>query len=217
MKGWFITIEGVEGCGKTTQVERLSARLAAEGRRVTRLREPGGTAVGEAIREVLLNPEFKGMSEVCELLLYAAARAQLADACIRPALERGDIVICDRFADSTTAYQGAGRGIDRDMIAHLHRLATRSVWPDLTLLIDVPVAVGMARMQATRELDRIEREPTAFHEAVRQGFLAIARAEPHRVRVIDGRASEDAVAAEVHRQVHALLDLPRPTEGAADA
>ena len=217
MKGWFITFEGVEGCGKTTQVERLSERLAAAGHRVTTLREPGGTAVGEAVRRVLLDPDFAGMSEVCELLLYAAARAQLVDACIRPALARGDVVICDRFADSTTAYQGAGRGIDREMIGHLHRLATRTVWPDLTLLIDVPVAVGLARTQATRELDRIEREPTAFHEAVRQGFLAIAQAEPDRVRIIDGAGAPDDVAAEVDRQVDALLGSTRRAGDRSDA
>ena len=214
MKGWFITFEGIEGSGKTTQIDRLRDRLTAAGRHVVTLREPGGTPVGEAIRRVLLDPENAGLSEVCELLLYAAARAQLVDAKIRPAVERGYIVLCDRFADSTTAYQGAGRRLDPETINGLHRLATQSVWPDLTLLIDVPVAVGLARRKAVRDPDRIEREPAAFHEDVRRGFLELARGEPKRIRVIDGTRAIDEVSAEVNRWVDALLGAGDQSRGA---
>ncbi|MBN2311359.1 MAG: dTMP kinase [Candidatus Hydrogenedentes bacterium] len=206
MKGAFITIEGVEGCGKSTQVIGLKHYLESMDYVVEVTREPGGTSAGEAIRAVLLDSAQKDLSPTAELLLYAAARAQHVDQRIRPALEAGRIVLCDRFADSTTAYQGAGRAIDPADLEELHRLATRGVWPDLTIVIDLPVAQGLARAAQVHEPDRLEREPLAFHERVRQGFLQIAQREPGRVKVVDGSASIPDVAEAIQHLVDGFLD-----------
>lgn len=197
MKGLFITFEGIEGCGKSTQVSRLKARLEAEGRKVVVTREPGGTANGEQIRAILLDTAHTAISPITELLLYAAARAQHVDECIRPMLDAGAIVICDRFADSTTAYQGAGRAIERGIIKEVHDIATRGTWPDLTILLDLPAELGLERARAAREADRIEGEPIAFHRAVRNEFLRIAEHDPLRVRRVDATQSADAVAEAV--------------------
>jgi len=185
MSGLFITFEGIEGCGKSTQTALLKQRIEAEGRKVVVTREPGGTAVGEKIRDILLDPINSEIKNVTELLLYAAARAQHIDQIIRPSLASGAIVICDRFADSTTAYQGAGRAIERLFIKQAHEIAVRDTWPDLTILMDLPAEYGLERARATRELDRIENEPLAFHRAVRNEFLRIAEHDPLRVRTID--------------------------------
>lgn len=198
MSGLFITFEGIEGCGKTTQIARLEERLRGRGLAVEVTREPGGTPIAEAIRELLLDPANDAMAPMTELLLYEAARAQHLEERIVPALDRGAVVLCDRFADSTTAYQGGGRGLSPSMLRTLHDIATRGRCPDLTFVIDVPVAVGAARRAGTT-LDRIELEATEFHERVRQAFLEIARQEPHRIRVIDGsQPVDDVTQAIVH-------------------
>lgn len=185
MSGLFVTFEGIEGCGKSTQTALLKQRIETEGRKVVVTREPGGTATGEKIRDILLDPVNTEIKNVAELLLYAAARAQHIDEVIRPALASGAIVICDRFADSTTAYQGAGRAIERAFIKQAHEIAVRDMWPDLTILMDLPAEFGLERARATRELDRIENEPLAFHRAVRNEFLRIAEHDPLRVRTVD--------------------------------
>lgn len=205
MNGRFITFEGGEGSGKTTQIALLEKDLEAAGRDVLVTQEPGGGHLGRAIRQVLLDPRNREMAPVTELLLYTAARAQHVEEVIRPALEAGRIVLSDRFADSTTAYQGGGRGLPRDWIEQMHRIATRGVWPDLTILLDVPPAVGLARAAKTSGPDRLEREPIEFHERVREAFLELARAELGRIRVIDGTLPVEQVAARIRAYVDELL------------
>lgn len=208
MRGLFITFEGVEGCGKSTQIERLRLHLEACGQRVLMTREPGGTPIAEAIRDLLLDPSHHAMSPSAELLLYEAARAQHVDERIRPALESGVTVLCDRFADSTTAYQGAGRGLPLNALEYLHLIATGGVWPDLTFVIDLPVEIGLERARARGRADRMEQEALAFHERVRQGFLELARREPARIRVIDGTQSIDEIAAAIRRALEACPSSP---------
>ncbi len=202
MRGLFITFEGVEGCGKSTQIARLRDHLESRGLPVVVTREPGGAAISEAIRAILLDPAHTEMAPMTELLLYAAARAQHVAERIRPALDNGEIVLCDRFADSTTAYQGAARHLDGSFLRTLHEAATGGLWPDLTILIDVPVEIGLERAARARRSDRIEQESLAFHERVRQGFLDLAAREPERVRIVDGTAAPD----EVGRAIGALVD-----------
>ncbi len=208
MNGAFITLEGVEGCGKTTQMTLLRDRLEREGRRVLLTREPGGTPIAEAIRDILLDPANTALSPVAELLLYEAARAQHVAERIRPALDEGAIVICDRFADSTTAYQGAGRVLPGDTVRNLHRLATGAVWPDLTIVLDIPAEEGLKRAAAARTRDRIEREPLEFHQRVRREFLRIAESEPERVKVVDAAQPPEAVAAAIYELVRMVLEQP---------
>ena len=205
MNGFFITFEGIEGCGKSTQVALLKKRLEIEGRKVLVTREPGGTTTGELVRSVLLDPANTSITSLTELLLYAAARAQHVDERIRPALDSGAIVVCDSFADSTTAYQGAGRAIERGIIKQIHDIATRGTWPDLTILLDLPAEAGLERAHAVREVDRIESEPIAFHRAVRNEFLRIAEHDPLRVRRVDATQTVDAIAEAVWRIVEPLL------------
>lgn len=206
-RGRFITFEGPEGGGKSTHIKRLADRLKAAGLDVLVTREPGGTPTGEAIRG-LIQHDHAGES-VCpeaELLLFEASRAQLVRTVIRPALQRGAWVLCDRFADSTTAYQGYGRGFDLDTILVLNQVAMGDCVPDLTLLMDIDVQSGRERL-AQRNLalnttsDRIEREAAEFHERVRAGFLALARRWPDRIKVINVMREPDAVAAEIWEQV----------------
>jgi dTMP kinase len=207
MRGYFITFEGVEGCGKTTQIQRLHSYLVARGHAVTITREPGGVPIAEAIRAVLLDPATTTMGPVTELLLYEAARAQHVHELILPALQSGKIVLCDRFADSTTAYQGAGRSLPMIDVLRLHRIATQEIWPHLTLLIDLPVEMGMDRVRLRGLCDRIEQESLAFHDRVRQGFLRLAQEEPERIKIVDGTLSVDDVFAAVRKHVDALLNL----------
>jgi dTMP kinase len=196
--GVFITFEGVEGSGKSTQLGLTAKRLEAAGAPVRVLREPGGTAVGEAIRQILLDPQHVGLDARAELLLYEASRAQLVADIIEPALDWGEVVLCDRFYDSTTAYQGYARGLPLGEIARLNDIATSGLEPDLTIVIDVDPATVLARaVTASGRADRLELEDVAFHERVREGFLAVARAEPQRVVVVDGSGSVEEVAARV--------------------
>lgn len=199
-RGMFITFEGGEGSGKSTQIGILARRLEAAGLAVRTLREPGGTEVGEAVRHILLDPEHAGLDARAELLLYEAARAQLVAEVIEPALEAGEVVLCDRFFDSTTAYQGYARSLPLDEIDSLNAIATGGVVPDRTLVLDIDPEVGVERATA-ESVDRLEAEDMAFHRNVRAGFLAVAAAEPGRVRVVDA----DGTQAEVAQRVAAAL------------
>ncbi len=205
MNGHFITFEGVEGCGKTTQIELLKTHLESKGYSVLVTREPGGVPIAEAIRAVLLDTGHDAMAPVTELLLYEAARAQIVEEIIRPALEAGRIVLCDRFADSTTAYQGAGRGLPMEEIERLHHLATRGVWPNLTFVLDLPVEQGLERARVRGRADRMEQQALEFHRRVRLGFLEIAAREPRRVKVITGAQPIEDIAAIIRDIVDATL------------
>ena len=206
MSGGLITFEGVEGCGKSTQIERLRAYLSDErGVPVVVTREPGGTVIAEAIRGVLLDPAHAEMGSITELLLYEAARAQHYQECIAPAMAAGQVVLCDRFTDSTVAYQGAGRGLDGKMIAQLNSIAAEGVVPDCTFLLDVPVAIGMERVHGRGAADRIEQESLGFHEKVRQAFLALAADAPKRIIVIDGTLEMDLIASRIRDKMETQL------------
>jgi dTMP kinase len=200
-RGLFIVFEGGEGTGKSTQSRLLVERLRAAGRSVTPVREPGGTMVGDRIRWLLLDPSHTGMDPRAELLLYEASRAQLCATVIAPRLEAGGHVVCDRFTDSTLAYQGCGRGLDCEEIATLNRWATGGLVPDLVLLLDLDPATGLAR--ATGEgADRLEAEEFGFHERVRKGFLDLAAASGHVV--IDASLPVEDTAAQVWDAVVAV-------------
>lgn len=212
-RGLFITFEGPEGSGKTTQSKLLAEFLAARGIGSILTREPGGTEISRKIRQILLDPENQAMVHTTELLLYAADRAQHVAEKIVPALESGRCVICDRFVDSTVAYQGHGRGLDLALITQLNRIVTAGLAPDLTLLVDLPPEVGMTRVvkRASAEAtaggkDRMEGEAIDFHRRLREGFLSIARAEPNRVKVIDGARGVEAIQAEIRAILAAILD-----------
>jgi dTMP kinase len=196
----FITLEGGEGVGKSTQASMLAERLAGAGRDVRLLREPGGTELGDAVRELLLSNDGPPLDAWTELLLYEASRSQLVVEKIAPALARGAVVVCDRFFDSTLAYQGWGRGLDHDAVRAANASASHGLVPDLTIVLDLPVGLGIERATAAGA-DRLESERAAFHERVREGFLAIAREEPHRVRVVDASGGESEVAERVWRAV----------------
>lgn len=185
MRGIFISFEGIEGTGKSTQAGLLADHLKEKGHRVINTMEPGGTRISLKIRELLLSTESKGMDHVAELLLYNAARVQHIKEIIGPALERGDIVITDRFSDSTVAYQGYARGIDLQLIDSLDMIATKHLRPDITILFDIDVRTGLARNKKLGKNDRLELEDISFHEKVRKGFLEIAAREPGRIKVID--------------------------------
>lgn len=188
MTGLFITFEGIEGCGKSTQIDLLKAFLEKKGSKAVLTREPGGTQIGEKIRGLLLDVGSKEMSPTTELLLYAAARAQHVAQVIRPAIQSGKIVLCDRYFDSTAAYQGAARTIDKAILKNLHHIATDNLVPDITFLLDCPVKTGFERIQNQRgknQFDRLERESENFHEKVRDGYLKLAKKEPKRFCIID--------------------------------
>ena len=181
MRGIFITIEGPEGSGKSTHSKLLCDFLRRRGYRVLHTREPGGTRISEAVRKILLNKNNKGMSDICELFLFLAARAQIVDEIVRPALKKGYVVVCDRFHDATVAYQGYGAGLDLKLIEEMGKLATKGIKPDLTVLLDVETKKGLRRAGAK---DRIETKSLEFHKRVRGGYLALAEREPGRIKVI---------------------------------
>ncbi len=207
----FITFEGVEGSGKTTQIQRLKKYLAQKGIPCKITREPGGCPIGEKVRKILLNPDHREMVPMSELLLYEAARAQHVNDMIKPFLKKGGVILCDRFNDATLAYQGYGRRIDLRWIERLNHLSSQGIRPDVTFLLDCPSDVGLKRaLQRNRELkqereERFEKEEIQFHRRVRKGYLAIAKKEPRRVKVIDTRQGEDKVFEKIREIVDNLI------------
>ncbi|UCD79552.1 MAG: dTMP kinase [Desulfobacterales bacterium] len=210
----FISLEGIEGCGKTTQIRQLSAYFEERGHPYIVTREPGGTAIGEKIRSILLDPASKDMVPTAELLLYMADRAQHINELIRPCLDQGKYVLCDRYFDATVVYQGFARGLDIRFILDLHRIIFQDLKPDLTLLLDLPPRIGLER--AWHELDsggrsgtesRFEEETINFHEKVRQGYLELARLEPKRFKVIDASGKIDEVQSDIRNVLSAFINL----------
>ncbi len=216
--GFFITFEGIEGAGKSTLAQALFDQLQKEGWPVHLTREPGGTQVGEAIRGILANPDFKDLNPLTEVLLLSASRSQLVEQFIRPQLGEGNIVICDRFFDSTTAYQGFGRQVHLREISELADMCTWGVKPDLTLLIDIDPEVGLGRVrtrsvQTLTQMDRFENMDFGFHERVREGFLEIAQEEPQRFRIFDGHLETEVLQQKIYqcaiKEISRVVPHPR--------
>jgi dTMP kinase len=207
----FITFEGVEGSGKTTQIERLKRHLIRKGIPCKVTREPGGCPIGEKIRKILLNPDHREMAPLSELLLYEASRAQHVLEVVKPLLKKGMVVLCDRFSDASIAYQGYGRKVDLQWVERLNRLSSQGIKPDVTFLLDCPSDIGLKRaLQRNKTLkkekeERFEREKIQFHHRVRRGYLSIAKKEPHRVKVIDTREGEEKVFEKIRQIVDELL------------
>jgi dTMP kinase len=200
-KGIFITFEGGEGAGKTTQIAKLAHAFEAAGHKVVVTREPGGSRIANRIRSLLLDREMKGLVALAELLLYEASRAQHVSDVIGPAIAAGKVVICDRFADSSLVYQGAARGISAPLVKKLNQIATGGLKPDLTFVMDLDPRIGLARVGARGVLDRLEKEALSFHQAVRRGYLNLIKAEPRRCKRIDASRSRDAI----HEQIRGVL------------
>ncbi len=211
MKGRFITFEGIEGSGKSTQIILLANYLKSRGKEIMLTREPGGTPIGDQVRKILLDPENTALHPTAELLLYAASRAQHLHEAISPSLAAGKIVLCDRFSDATLAYQGYGRGLSQEIINEIDRIAAAGIRPDVTILLDLEAGEGVARAQkrnACCGLDaeaRFENEKLVFHERVRQGYLALAGREPNRVRIVDASLSVESIQAAIQTIINALL------------
>jgi len=207
----FITFEGVEGSGKTTQIQRLKRYLTQKGIPCRVTREPGGCPIGEKIRKILLNPDHREMSPLSELLLYEASRAQHVIEVIKPLLKKGMLILCDRFSDASIAYQGYGRKVELNLVERLNRLSSQGIKPDITFLLDCPLDIGLKRaLQRNQRLkkekeERFEREKIQFHHRVRRGYLSIAKKEPHRVKVIDTREGEEKVFEKIRQIVDKLL------------
>ena len=202
-KGILITFEGIDGSGKTTQINELIHRLDQEKIDYRLFREPGGTRIGEKIRDILLDKDHSSMLPITELLLYSASRYQLTMRSIIPALKAGKVVVCDRFYDSTTAYQGYGRGIDLEFIKRLNAVATESLIPDKTFILDISLKERLQRL-GEKNLDRLEMETVAFHKRVREGFIAMAREEPERMVIIDGSRSSEEISKEIWNHVKSI-------------
>jgi dTMP kinase len=212
-RGLFITFEGPEGSGKSTQLRRLAARLRSEGRTVLETAEPGGTAIGMQIRRVLLDAKNHELRPTTELLLMFAARAQNVDELILPALSRGEIVLCDRFTDSSLVYQGAARGLGAEVVYEVDRIACRGLVPDLTIVVDIATEVGLerarARNQNSQEVEtRLDEQAIDFHRKVRDAYLQLAADEPNRVKLIDGAGSEEKVEKDVWSAVSKYRTSP---------
>jgi len=220
-KGFFITFEGGEGAGKSTQIQRLAHKLRAKKYDVVVTREPGGSPGAEAVRHVLLSGAAEPFGPKMEALLFAAARSDHVEQVIRPAVERGAIVLCDRFMDSSRVYQGVTGGLDPAFMQELEAVAINGMVPDLTLILDLDAAEGLRRANARRAAadrpDRFEKETLSIHERRREAFLAIAKAEPGRCRVIDAAASADAVEDAITDSVFAALAARLPARQAAPA
>ena len=208
--GLFITFEGMDGSGKTTQMHRLAARLRTLGRTVLETAEPGGTPIGTKIRRILLDSANQELSPAAELLLYFASRAQNVDEWIRPALERGEVVLADRFTDSSLVYQGCGRGLGTEAVIALDRIACRGLKPRLTILVEIDPETSLARARARNTAEphcetRMDDQSLDFHRTVYQAYRALAAAEPKRVRVVDGRAAIDDIEKRVWEVVSAYV------------
>ena len=209
-RGVFVTFEGIEGCGKSTQMRLLVERLHGLGYSVTENQEPGATAIGKQIRRILLDPENGEMAAVTELLLMFASRAQAATEIVRPALARGEVVVSDRFTDSTLAYQGCARGLGFELVQRAHQLALGDLRPDLTIAIDLDLETALLRARrrnaaTTEEESRIDQQSFAFHSQVLEGYRQIARMEPERFRFVDGSGGAQEIAARVWEQVEPRL------------
>ena len=202
--GRFITFEGIDGSGKSTQLAALARVLIARGLPVVTTREPGGTPVGDAIRNVVLEAAIPGMSARAELLLYLASRVEHVERLIRPALAQGSLVLCDRFSEATLAYQSYGRGIPMEEIASLVAFGARGVEPDLVVLLDLPAEDGLARVRERRAANRLDREALAFHQRVRDGYLALAAQAPRRFKIFDARLSVAALQRAILEAVEPL-------------
>jgi len=208
--GIFITFEGMDGSGKTTQMHRLAERLRAQGRSVTETVEPGGPPIAQKIRRILLDSANQELSPTTEILLYFASRAQNVDEWINPALARGEIVLSDRFTDSSLAYQGVGRGLGVDTVVTLDRIACRGLKPDLTILVDVDAEASLGRARARNQAQphcetRMDDQALEFHLKVHAAYHALARAEPERVKLVDGRADIDEIERDVWSIVSAYV------------
>jgi dTMP kinase len=204
----FITLEGPEGSGKSTQLRLLMSFLRERGLDVVATREPGGTAIGDAIRSILHHVDNTDMAPLTEVLLYAASRAQLVSEVILPALDAGKLVICDRYIDSTFAYQGHGRGLDLETLSVLTSIATGNLRPDLTLLLDLEVSKGLERrLSEGEEMNRLDLEEITFHERVRQGYYALVHSQPDRWEIIDAGRKVETVQADIRRIVSRRLNL----------
>lgn len=200
--GLFITMEGPDGSGKSTQIELLRDYLSGKGYDIIICREPGGTKISEAIRQVILNKDFTEMGNMTEMLLYAAARAQLVEEVIRPALENDKIVICDRFVESSAVYQGIARGMGIELVYEINQYAIGDTMPDLTIMLDIDAGTGISRKKKQAELDRMERETMEFHQRVVEGYRKIAVQYPERILKIDGSGSIE----DIHGQIAAAVD-----------
>lgn len=209
MSGLLITFEGPDGAGKTTQLNRVCEWFDREGIAYVRTREPGGTAISDKVRELLLNPDHTEMANETEVLLYAASRAQLVNEVIRPALNDGRIVLCDRYVDASLAYQGYGLGFSLQQIATINRFATKGILPHRTYLLDIPVEIGLNRIRQKRGdgPDRIEQKNIAYHNGVRNGFLALAEREPARFCRIDARQGEHTVFSLIQSDMKRTFSL----------
>lgn len=201
MNGKFITFEGIEGCGKTTQIKLLNEYLKKRGIKTVLTREPGGTLIGDEIRKTLLDANNKKMHPVTELLLYSASRRQHLEELIKPAIAEGKFVLCDRYSDSTTAYQGAARKIGGKILTDLDKIATDALKPDLTIIFDIDPKEGLKRVAGRGTLDRLEQEEFNFHERVRNGYLEIAKAEPKRVKVLDASKKIE----DLHKEIIGII------------
>jgi dTMP kinase len=209
----FITLEGIEGSGKTTQIQTITRYLTAAGHDCLTTREPGGTPIGGQIRSLLLNPDNGALAPTAEMLLYVADRVQHLETVVRPALAAGKVVVCDRYFDATLVYQGYARGLDRDMIRRLHRLVCHGMMPDLTLLLDLAPEAGLARAWRRINADaanacesRFETETLAFHRRVREGYLDLARKEPDRFVIIDAALKTKAVGEQIEAALAAFIN-----------
>lgn len=197
MRGLFVTFEGVDGCGKTTQIKFLKEYLEKKNKKVVLVREPGGTKISESIRDIILNVENSEMVDNCEMLLYAAARAQLVEQVIRPNLESGAIVLCDRFVDSSYAYQGIARGLGLEKVEAINKVAMNGIEPDMTLFFDIDPEISLKRRMTVSSADRIEKEKLDFHKKVYQGYRYLANKYPDRIKTINANYGIEEVKQQI--------------------
>ena len=208
-RGLFVTVEGTDGCGKTTQIRNIIDHLSSLGCRVILTREPGGTRISENIRSIILDPTFTEMHSITELMLYSAARAQLVEQVIKPSIAKSETVICDRYIDSFYAYQGYGRGLDMDMLKKITSLAIDDMIPDITIFLDLDPEIGLRRRMNVANGDRIENEQIEFHRRVYDGYKQLARENPDRIKIIDASRSVEEVWQDVRRQLDMALGFVR--------